>query len=254
MLNHRATSFLAILVLLVLAIAHQFVPLWMGWYLLVALLWLGITVYGSFTLRSNYFLTAVTQGPSTAKKVAITFDDGPNSTYTPQVLQLLAQYNAKATFFCIGKRLESQIDLAKQMVAAGHELGNHSYSHSWFFDFFGKKRVTNELKRTNALVSEVSKQSNNLVRPPYGVTNPAIAKAISETNNTVVGWNVRSFDTVSKDPKAVINRLTKKVQPGAIILLHDSHDRIQSILEHLLLFLQQQGYEMVTVNELLYDS
>ena len=87
-------------------------------------------------------------------------------------------------------------------------------------------------------------------RPPYGVTNPSISKAIKRTKHHVIGWNIRSLDTVKNNEQKILNRIIKKVSPGAVILLHDSKEISVSVLEQLLLFLQQKGYQSITINTL----
>lgn len=219
-------------------------------YIILGLCWLIFTVIGSFYITWNYHLKAIHKATITEKKIALTFDDGPNETYTPLVLELLAKYDAVATFFCIGKHIEQHSDLVKEIVSQGHVIGNHSYSHSNFFDFYGTKKVIAELKKTDELVSNIIGKKMNLFRPPYGVTNPSIAKAIKHSKHQVIGWNVRSLDTVVKDPKKCIDRIIPKIKPGAIVLLHDSHENSIVILEQLLIFLQNNNYQTVSLETL----
>ncbi|WP_233098668.1 polysaccharide deacetylase family protein [Aureibaculum flavum] len=210
-----------------------------------------VTIIGSFHIRWNYHINALNSNPNTTKKqVAITFDDGPNSEFTPQVLSVLKKYNSKASFFCIGNRIEKHPKLVQQIVAEGHVVGNHSYSHSNTFDFFSKNKIVEEIMSTNKLIYNLLKVNCKLFRPPFGVTNPAIKNAIKETNLQVVGWNVRSLDTKIKEPKKILNRITKNLKAGDVILLHDSSKRTVVVLEQLLLFLQEHHYETVTVDEL----
>ncbi|WP_232829201.1 polysaccharide deacetylase family protein [Aureibaculum luteum] len=202
-------------------------------------------------MRWNYHVNALNSNPKTSKKqVAITFDDGPNSEFTPQVLTVLKKYNSKASFFCIGNHIEKHPKLVQQIVAEGHVVGNHSYSHSNTFDFFSKNKIVEEIISTNKLIYNLLKVNSKLFRPPFGVTNPAIKNAIKQTNLQVVGWNVRSFDTKIKEPKKILNRITKNLKAGDVILLHDSSKRTVVVLEQLLLFLQEHHYETVTVDEL----
>jgi len=252
MLNFKNTSLFCFTLLLGVIVLDIFfkVPLFL--YGLLFGFWFIMTLVGSFSISRNFHVNAFSASTHAVdKKVAITFDDGPNATYTPKVLKLLKEFDATATFFCIGKHIEEQPELFTSIVNHGHSVGNHSYSHSKFFDFFGTKKVRDEIERTYQIMASLAPTKSKLFRPPYGVTNPAIAGALKDTNQSVIGWNVRSFDTVIKNPERIKKRLTKRIKPGAIILLHDSHDRIVSVLEHLLIFLQDNGYQSVSVNELM---
>ncbi|PVW14317.1 polysaccharide deacetylase family protein [Marixanthomonas spongiae] len=251
MLKFGQITVLAAVALLIIGVVDFFSEISPVLYIALLLLWLLIVALGSFTLRWGFFTTFITKGNQTEKQVAITFDDGPHPEYTLEILKLLKSYNAKATFFCIGKNLEKYPKIAQQLIADGHSLGNHSYSHATNFGFFRKKRIVEELAKTDVLLEKITGSKNVWFRPPYGVTNPSIAKAVKETNHNVVGWNVRSYDTVIKNPTKVVNRIKKRVSPNAIILLHDTHSRCPEIVERLLQFLKKEGYQTVTVERLL---
>ena len=223
-------------------------------YISIVLLWLLLVLLGSFNMRWQFFTSSIVKSSTSERKVAITFDDGPHPEFTPKVLQLLKLYNAKATFFCIGKHIESYPNIVKQIHLEKHKLANHSYSHATNFGFFRKNRIVEELKKTDALLEQITGMKNTWFRPPYGVTNPSIARALRDTNHTVIGWNARSYDTVLKNPTRVLNRLQKKIQPGSIILLHDTHSRCPEIVEHLLQFLKKEKYDCVTIETLLNES
>ncbi|WP_339695492.1 polysaccharide deacetylase family protein [uncultured Marixanthomonas sp.] len=251
MLKFDQITILAAIVLLTIGIIDFFYEISPVLYITILLLWLLIVAVGSFMMRWRFFTAAVIKGNQNKKQVAITFDDGPNTAYTPQMLQLLKSYDAKATFFCIGKHIEKHPEITQQIVAEGHTIGNHSYSHATNFGFFRKKRVVEELSKTDALIEKITGEKNTLFRPPYGVTNPSIAKALKETNHTVIGWNVRSYDTVIKNPTQVLKRIQKRISPGSIILLHDTHSRCPEIVERLLQFLKKEGYQTVAIDTLL---
>lgn len=225
-------------------------PLWV--YFLGISVWFLLTLFGSFIISWNYHVAAFCGNETLSeKKIAITFDDGPNPEYTPQVLQLLAKYDAKATFFCIGKNIKQHPELVENILKEGHAIGNHSYNHSPLFGFFGKKKVVNELKHTNKVIASFTGIPNTLFRPPFGVTNPSIAKSVKQLKLQTVGWNIRSFDTVIKNPDRIIQRIRRRVSPGAVILMHDTHDRVELVLEHLLLFLKDNGYQTVLIKDLI---
>lgn len=242
----RVNSFFFVVVLLVYTFE---VPKFL--YFFIFLVWLVITIIGSFHIRWNYHLKALHSNPHTNKKqVAITFDDGPNLEFTPQILTFLKKHNIKATFFCVGKQIENHPKLFNQIVNQGHVVGNHSYSHSNNFGFFSHKKVLDDVNKCNELIYENLNVNSNLFRPPFGVTNPAIRKAIAKTRHHVIGWSVRSLDTKIKNPEKILKRITKRLKPGDVILLHDTNKRTLVVLEQLLLFLHEHQFETTTVDKL----
>ena len=251
MLTFKNINTLTIILIIVLVISDYYFNIPMAIYITIILIWLIITTIGSFNITWNYHLTAYNSNTDINEKlIAITFDDGPNGKFTPQILELLKTYNAKATFFCTGKQIEQHQNIIKSIISNGHTLGNHSYSHSPYFDFYGKQKVITEIKKTNDLIERIIGKKMNLFRPPYGVTNPSITKAIKETKHQVVGWNIRSLDTIKTNEQEILNRITRNISPGSVILLHDSKEITISILEQLLLFLQQNGYQSITIDTL----
>ncbi|MGJ8591512.1 MAG: polysaccharide deacetylase family protein [Aquaticitalea sp.] len=188
-----------------------------------------------------------------SKKIAITFDDGPHLEFTPKVLQLLNDYHAKASFFCIGRQIKKHPELLKQIDADGHDIGNHSYTHGTTIDFKSTESWLDELKKTDQAIFKVIGKKTTLFRPPFGVTTPNLAKAIKVTGHKLVGWNIRSFDTALGNREKILKRILKDVKPGSVILLHDTHEHIEYVLEQLLQFLEKHDYEMVTINELINE-
>jgi len=122
--------------------------------------------------------------------------------------------------------------------------------HANNYGFLNTKQVLADISKTQQLIKETSQIENNLFRPPFGVTNPNIAKAVKTLNLQTVGWSVRSLDTKATNVKSVLHKITKKIKKGDIILLHDSSELSFLILEQLLQFLDKHNYKSVTVNEL----
>ncbi|BDU24210.1 polysaccharide deacetylase [Flavobacterium sp. GSB-24] len=210
-----------------------------------------INAVGSSRISSNYHVKAFCHNPSeTQKKIALTFDDGP-SEFTLEVLALLKKYNVKATFFCIGKNIEKHPEILKQIIADGHLVSNHSYSHSKFFDFYNAKQIAAEIKKTDALLEKYTSKKINFFRPPYGVTTPSIRRALNITGHKVIGWNIRSLDGGTKNKELIFNRIIKRVSPGGIVLLHDTASHSVLVLEQFLQFLEQNSYEVISIEELL---
>jgi peptidoglycan/xylan/chitin deacetylase (PgdA/CDA1 family) len=186
----------------------------------------------------------------TQQNIAITFDDGP-SPNTLLVLDLLKKHEVKATFFCVGKNIEKHPELLTKIIQEGHIVGNHSYTHSPFFDFFRTKRVLQELENTNALIQKISGKKVQFFRPPYGVTNPSIRKALEVTKHLVIGWNIRSMDGLIKNENLIYKRIINRISPGSIILMHDTTLQSVNVLEKVLLFLKENKYKVVSLEQLL---
>ena len=251
MLTHRINTGLFVTVIVVLSVLAFFYPLPWWLFVLPGLVWLIAAVAGSGLIRSGYHLKALSYKKGiNAKQLAITFDDGPTPE-TEKVIALLRKYNAKATFFCIGTQIEKYPHILQKLVDEGHTIGNHTYSHSPQMGMFPTAKVIEELEITDALIERHTAKKALLFRPPYGVTNPAIARAVKKTGHCVIGWNVRSLDAVIKNEDRIVARVKDDIAPGNIILLHDTSQKSVNVLEQLLLLLQQQQYTAVTVDQLL---
>ncbi len=221
-----------------------------AWWMYVVLLlgFLGMTAWGAFDIRLNYFLSAISSFKTNENSIALTFDDGPTA-FTPQVLDLLARYQMKATFFCIGKQLESYPEIAQRIQAEGHQLANHTYSHSNQMGFFGTQKLIEEFEQTDILLEKITGKKNNFFRPPFGVTNPHIAQAVRKMKYQVIGWNIRSLDTVIEEEEVIYQRIVSKVNKGGIVLLHDTSLKTIAVLERLLVFMKEKKYKSVTIAE-----
>ncbi|MCI9846174.1 polysaccharide deacetylase family protein [Flavobacterium pectinovorum] len=251
MITHKNISLFFIFLLLVLLLLNLYVAIHFLWFAAIILIWIGINAFGSARISSNYHVKAFCNNPSeTEKKIALTFDDGPG-IYTLEVLALLKKYNAKATFFCIGKNIEKHPEIIQQIIEEGHLVGNHSYSHSTFFDFYNAATITEEIQKTDKLLEKFTSKKINFFRPPYGVTTPSIGRALKFTKHKVIGWNIRSLDGGTKNVELILNRIKKRVSPGGIVLLHDTAPHSVLVLEQFLQFLQQNNYEVVSIEELL---
>jgi len=252
MLKRRTINVLAFLVLAALLISSYFtfVPWWS--FVLLGFTWFLITLCGSFFIRWNYHLTSLHSNKKiAAQHIAITFDDGPHPEFTPKALELLKKYNAKATFFCIGMKVEKHPEILRRILKEGHLVGNHTYSHSKSFGFFNTEKVVSELKKTVQIIKDLTGKEILLYRPAFAVTNPMIERAVKQLKVSPIGWNVRSLDTTARSEKMILNRVTGKVTKGDVILLHDTSQKTISVLEQLLLFLQEKNLESVTVDRLL---
>ena len=251
MITHKNISLFFIFLLLLLFLLKLYIAIDFWWFVIIVSVWFVFNLIGSSLISSNYHVKAFCNNPSeTEKKIALTFDDGPSS-YTLEVLDLLKKYNVKAIFFCIGKNIEMYPEIVKQIIAEGHLVGNHSYSHSPFFDFYNAKKITEEIQQTDTLLEKFTSKKINFFRPPYGVTTPSIRRALKITGHKVIGWNIRSLDGGTKNQNLIFNRIIKRISPGGIVLLHDTASHSVLVLEQFLQFLQNQNYQVVSVEELL---
>ncbi|WP_027383433.1 polysaccharide deacetylase family protein [Epilithonimonas caeni] len=224
---------------------------WM--YIFCFILFSVTVVWGSFDIQLKYFIDSTTQKRTKIKEVALTFDDGPTE-FTPKFLDLLKEKNIKATFFCIGKQIEKYPEAFQRIIAEGHTIGNHTYSHSKNTGFLSSSKMIEEIKKCDEVISKIGNIKTDLYRPPFGVTNPNIAKAIKKTRKKSIGWNVRSLDTVIENEKKIYNRITKNLKPGSIVLLHDTSEKTCNVLVDLLLFLEREKYSTFTMDSIINST
>ncbi len=213
------------------------------------LLFIIILTWASVDINSQFYLRTICKNKSDKNKVAITFDDGPDADKTLKILNVLDNYNVKATFFIIGKKAEENPGLVKLIAKSGHLIGNHSYSHSSVFPLKSTKRIRNEILRTQEIIKENTGKENIYFRPPFGITNPLIASAVKSLNLTTIGWSIRSFDTMNKEPQKIINRIKKRLRGGDIILLHDINST--ELLKNLLEELDKKRLKAVRIDEII---
>ncbi len=219
-------------------------------YFFVFIIWLILTIYGSFQIRFNYHLKAITNIKTTQKVVAITFDDGP-SEFTTEILKLFENQPHKATFFCVGKNIKQHPEIFKNILKQGHDIGNHTYSHAKNMGFKNPTEIIAEIEKTNQIIEKYTGQKNTYFRPPFGVTNPSIRKAVQQTKHKVIGWNIRSLDAVIKNEEKIFQRIIKKIAPGSIILLHDTSEKSVEVVKKLLAYLNKENYQSLTIEEFL---
>ncbi|ADX68267.1 MULTISPECIES: polysaccharide deacetylase family protein [Weeksella] len=219
------------------------------WLILLGILWLGITSWGVFDLRLNYFLSVYYHQKTNARIVALTFDDGPTE-WTGEFLSLLEKYKAKATFFCIGNQIKQYPEIFEQIIQNQHEIGNHTQSHLNQTGFLSYQKLKKEILNNDEIIEKYMGEKPSYFRPPFGVSNPTFAKVLQDTNHQVIGWSVRSLDTVIKEEKTIAKRVLRKVKPGSIILMHDTSEKSLLALERILQELYNNQYQMVTISEL----
>lgn len=191
-----------------------------------------------------------TSGGTAPKWVALTFDDGPNPELTPKVLRILKSYNAKATFFMIGARVETDADTAKLVVKAGHEVGNHTQMHM-NLTHLDEKQLEEEIGTANETIKNALAVTPRFMRPPGGNYNAQVVNMANQMNLTVALWSVNTSDFSKDEPKQIAASVLKKVEAGSVILMHDSVDSTIQALPNILAGLKKKGFRCVTLSELM---
>ncbi len=213
--------------------------------------YLGISVAMAFLPCSGFHHPVTCTGSGHEAEVALTFHDGPDPSCTPQILEILERNSIRAAFFCTGIKLKENPELAARIHSLGHLIGNHSYSHSPWFDLFPARRMQRELADTNAQIRSLTGLNPRFFRPPFGVVNPMVNKALRKTTMLAVCWSIRSFDTLGHEPASTLERITRRLRPGSIILLHD-HSRFSAEkLQELITEIRKSGYTIVPLDHLL---
>jgi peptidoglycan-N-acetylglucosamine deacetylase len=185
------------------------------------------------------------------KAIALTFDDGPWPKTTTEILNILKKNNIKATFFWVGRYLQTYPELGKQVAAAGHAIGNHTWNHQYFK--YNEDGAAREIDRTTSLIQEVTGVKTSMFRPPGGILNNGLAAYAQKKNYTVVMWSADSLDWRSST-QSLMQNVMRQANSGSIVLMHDgggNRSRTVEALPDIIIQLRKEGYTFVTVPELL---
>lgn len=210
-----------------------------------------LLIYGCYYVGSNFFIPIVCSAKTDKKVVALSFDDGPVPGNTPEILQILKENNAGAAFFCIGSCIAESEAIFKQIYDEGHLIGNHTFSHHFWFDMFSTKTMLADMHMMDKAMESLIGEKPKLFRPPYGVTNPNLKKAIVQGNYIPVGWSMRSMDTVIKDEEKLLNKVISKIKPGAVFLFHDTSSTTVAVLPAIIKHIRANGYEIIRLDKML---
>jgi peptidoglycan/xylan/chitin deacetylase (PgdA/CDA1 family) len=193
-------------------------------------------------------------GSAQDKKVALTFDDGPENYWTPKILEVLQKKKVKATFFVIGKQVQSYPEVLRQIYAQGHIIGNHTLNHADLTKM-SSQEVEKELADCDTIINGIIGKSPRLVRPPFGFHNTIVDDTIYSKNQIIVLWSVDTEDWQGLAAKTIKDRVLPKMKNGYIVLQHDGvNPHLQGSLEALpdiIDGLRSLGFEFVTIPELL---
>ena len=179
--------------------------------------------------------------------VALTFDDGPHSKNTDDILNILSKYNAYATFFMLGSNAEKYPDVVKRVFDAGNEIGIHTWSHKELTKL-SSDEIKKEVDNTASKIEKITGKRPTLVRPPYGSINENVKNTI---DNPLILWNVDSLDWKSRDKEKIVPLVLNDVQDEDIILLHDIHSTTVPAVEEILKYLVENDYQVITVSQML---
>ena len=215
-------------------------------------------IVGCLFLHENYVNQAedqadvclqMTESVAEKKKIALTFDDGPHPVYTPMLLEGLEKRDVKVTFFVMGTAVETYPEIAKQMSEQGHLIGNHTYHHVSLEDA-DDELIQKEVASANELIERITGQCPQFLRPPFGDSGGEIEK---QAEMICVMWDVDPLDWCTEDASLVVERVMSHAEDNSIILLHDQYKSSVQAAFTIIDELQKQGYEFVTVDELIYE-
>lgn len=213
-----------------------------------------------FSLLFSFPLSASAEDDHAVKKIhtskkliALTFDDGPHPEYTAEILDILKEYNQKATFFVVGQNVKEYPEILRRTVAEGHEIGGHTYSHR-YINRMCDEEFLQDLKKTDEAILSVAGIVPKLMRPPGGGYNDHCLCLLENTGKTCILWNRDTRDWQCIPAATILSKLERSLEPGDIILFHDFNRRgspTAEVLRTLIPAMLEEGYSFVTVSELL---
>ncbi|RZT98657.1 peptidoglycan/xylan/chitin deacetylase (PgdA/CDA1 family) [Advenella incenata] len=239
---------------LVIALAVLLYSLWPVAAFLTIALYVVVLGVASMNMATNLFVDTLRHvhpdGGATGEpggQIAISFDDSPTDG-TAQVLAILKAHDVKATFFIVGAHAAARPDLLRQIVQEGHAIGNHSYSHAHTLPFKRPATILADIQRCSETITAITGVTPRMYRPPFGVVNPGIGQAVRASRLPCVGWSLRSFDTATARPAPLLSRITGRLKPGAVVLLHDYPAVTPQILPDLLREIKRRNFTCVLLS------
>jgi len=178
--------------------------------------------------------------------VLLTFDDGPQPEITSKIIDVLDAHAIHGIFFVIGEKVKKNPEIVKKIHLSGHYVGNHSFEHSNFFSMLSSENVQLEIEKCDQVLEQITGERPIFFRPPIGYTNPRIARVVKKMNKIVIGWQLRSYDSVLRNPMHLKNRLLRNVKSSDIILIHDNLSQSAEILEDFIVQAKKDGIIFAT--------
>lgn len=214
--------------------------------------------YQSIAPTGQWYGDTFTGLSRSTRQLALTYDDGPNDPHTMRLLEVLARHDVRATFFLIGNYVKQRPDLAREIVKAGHVVGNHTFTHP-LLTFKSAAEVREELSTCRSALQDAIGQHSNLFRPPFGGRRPAVLRIARDLGLTPIMWNVTGYDWTAPPSALIEQKVTKQIRGGDVILLHDGGhkemgaDRSQTVLatDHLIAKYKSEGYEFRTISQMM---
>lgn len=224
-------------------------------FIIISALHIPFFIWGISSIRSGFFCP-VKYKCDDPRRLALTFDDGPDPAVTPKILDLLDRYNLKATFFVIGKKATQYPQLVKNAFDRGHSIASHDLTHSYFSNFRLGKQMTKEILESQRIIESIIGKKPHLYRPPVGLTNPHLFKVLNSLGMTCIGWNCRVRDSGNKQVSR-FSKFPSLAVAGSVVLLHDcappdgNIDTFFYYLENLFFTMEKKGISSTTVEEFL---
>jgi peptidoglycan/xylan/chitin deacetylase (PgdA/CDA1 family) len=210
--------------------------------------------YQSIAPTGQWYGRTFTGLPRRSRQIALTYDDGPNDPHTLRMLEVLARQGVPATFFLIGRYVQQRPDIAREIVQAGHVIGNHTFTHPLLI-FKSEAEIRKELSQCRSAVQDAIGEDSDLFRPPFGGRRPAVLRIARELGLKPVMWNVTGYDWNAPPADVIERKVAKQIRGGDVILLHDGGhkemgaDRSQTVMatDRLIVRYKSEGYEFVTI-------
>lgn len=205
------------------------------------------------TIASERPLLPIYYVDTTEKKVAFTFDASWGAERTGQILDIMRENEVKATFFLTGTWAEKYPEWVKEIVAEGHEVGNHTYSHPHMSQL-SYQQIEKELKKAGDIIYSLSGKHTALFRPPFGEYNDTVISAADSLGYKTIQWSIDSLDWKNLSKEAIVEKVTEEAHRGAIILFHNNGQNTPEALPEIIEFYHRNGYKIVPVSSLIYQS
>ena len=217
--------------------------------------------YQSMAPTGHWFGKAFTGLPPDSRQIALTYDDGPNDPHTLRLLEVLAKHRVSATFFLIGKYVQQRPEIAREVIHAGHVVGNHTFTHP-LLTFKSESEIKRQLTQCQAALQDAIGAHSNLFRPPFGGRRPSVLRIAHELGLEPVMWNVTGYDWNAPPAAAIESKISNQIRGGNVILLHDGGhkhlgtDRSQTVIatDHLLTRYKSEGFKFVTIPQMMAES
>jgi peptidoglycan/xylan/chitin deacetylase (PgdA/CDA1 family) len=216
--------------------------------------------YQSMAPTGQWYGRTFTGLPRGSRQIALTYDDGPNDPPTLRLLEILARHGVQATFFLIGRHVRQRPDIVREIVQAGHVVGNHTLTHPLLI-FKSEAEIRQQLSECRSALQDAVGEHSNLFRPPFGGRRPAVLRVARELGLEPVMWNVTGYDWNAPPAAEVERKVSKQIGGGDVILLHDGGhkqmgaDRSQTVVatDRLIARYKSEGYEFVTIPRMMRE-